>query len=66
MFLIYLRRPCALVSGSFSVPLSSSLLVELGYVSRVYTKRKARKYNLFFYLKNHSACASGVTPTTVF
>ena len=36
----------ALVSGSFSVPLSSSLLVELGYVSRV---QKERHENITFY-----------------
>ena len=30
---------CALVSGSFSVALSSSALIELGYVSRVQKER---------------------------
>ena len=42
--------PCALVSGSFSVALSSSVLVELGYASRV---QKERHEDItFFYLKN--------------
>ena len=46
------------------MPLSLSLLVELGYVSRV---QKERHEDItFFLLKNHCACASGVTNTTVF
>ena len=48
---IAIRRPCALVSGSFSVPLSSSLLVELGYVSCV---QKERHENITFFTKKNT------------
>ena len=61
-----IHHPCVLVSGSFSVPLSSSLLMELGYVSRVQKERHENITFFTFYLKKHCACESGVTPTTVF
>ena len=44
--------------------LSSSVLMELGYVSHVQNKR--HKNITFFNLKNHCACASEVTPKIVF
>ena len=54
--------PCALFSGSFSVPLSSSVLVELGYASSVQKERHEFEDITLFNVKKHCTCASGVPP----
>ena len=49
------------------MPLSSSLLVELGYIcDNVSRVQKERHEDIaVFYLKNHCACASGGTVTKI-